>query len=175
MKSQDIYSLVRRDPATGIVPHNKGNANSKNRYNILTACTLKKKVDNVEFLIFEEVTDSSLFFQFVVHLIEVGTLRRGDIFVVDNCSIHMQGCNRYLQEDLFNFLKILMIPLPPYHPELNPTELVFNTLVQRMRSKQTRSSSKSNTNFLENIENEMMDFTREDVQSFYKKCGYNTR
>ena len=68
-----------------------------------------------------------------------------------------------------------MIPLPPYHLELNPTELVFNTLVQRMRSKQTRSSSKSNTNFLENIENEMMDFTREDVQSFYKKCGYNTR
>ena len=75
--------------------------------------------------------------------------------MVDNCSIHMQGCNQYLQEDLFNYLGILMIPLPPYHLELNPTELVFNTLVQRMKSKQTRSSSKSNMIFLEKIENEL--------------------
>ena len=41
MKFQDIYSLARRDPATGIVPHNTGNANLKNRYNSLTACSLK--------------------------------------------------------------------------------------------------------------------------------------
>ena len=68
-----------------------------------------------------------------------------------------------------------MIPRPSYHPELNPTELVFNILVQRMKSKQTRSSSKSNMDFLGKIENEMMDITREDVKAFYKKCGYNTR
>ena len=103
----------------------------------------------------------------MVHLIEVGTLRQEYIFVIDNCSVHMQGCSQYLQEDLFNYLGI-MISLSPYHPELNPTELVFNILVQRMKSKQTRSLSKSNRNFSAKIENEMMDITREDVKGFYK-------
>ena len=32
----------------GIVPENKGDANIRNRFNILTACTLKRHVQNIE-------------------------------------------------------------------------------------------------------------------------------
>ena len=39
MKGQDIYSLVRSDPLTEIAPENKNDTNSRNRYNVLTACT----------------------------------------------------------------------------------------------------------------------------------------
>ena len=85
----------------------------------------------------------------------------------------MHGENKHLQENLFNDLGILMVPLPPYHPELNPTELVFNTLVQRMRSNHTRSSSKSNKVFLKKVITEIENFSRDDAKSFYKKCGYN--
>ena len=173
MKEQDLFSLVRRDPITGIVPTNKGKANSKNRWNILSAITVKAHSRAVESLIFEECTDACLFLQFVGHLIEVGTLASGDIFVVDNCSIHMHGENKHLQENLFNDLGILKVPLPPYHPELNPTELVFNTLVQRMRSNHTRSSSKSNKVFLKKVITEIEKFSRDDAKSFYKKCVYN--
>ena len=164
MKDQDIYSLVRRDPITGIVPYNKGKANSKNRWNILCAVTIKRRVRCVEYLVFDATTDSSLFHKFVEHPIEEGTLQPGDIFVVDDCSVHMQGENRYLQDHLFECLGILMIPLPPYHPELNPTELVFNTLVQRLRSKQTRSSSSTCQDLLVEIELEMNRFSLSDAK-----------
>ena len=173
MKDKDIYALVRRDPGTGIIPYNKGNANSTNRWNILSAVTIKRGVRSVEYLVFEESTDSTLFHKFVEHLVEVGTLVRGDIFVIDNCSVHMLGENQHLQENLFECLGILMVPLPPYHPELNPTELVFNTLLMRLRSKQSRSTSSSNDDFLQRIENELNDFTSSDAKAFYRKCGYN--
>ena len=173
MKEQDIYSLVRRDIMTGIVPANKArNANSRNRWNIMCAVTVKKGVRSVEHLVFDECADSSLFSKFVHHLVEKGTLQFGDIFVIDNCTIHMQGVNKYLQESLFNTMGILMIPLPPYHPELNPTELVFNTLIQRLRSEESRSSSGSNIEFLHKVECEMLAFTRRDAKAFYRKCGY---
>ena len=97
-------------------------------------------------LVFEQTKYSSLLFDFSRHLVGQETLEQEDMFVINNCSIHMQGENKYLQEDLFSTLGILMIPLLPYHHELNPTELFFDTLVQRLRSKKSRSSSTSSVN-----------------------------
>ena len=76
----------------------------------------------------------------------------------------MQGENWYLQDHLFECLGILMIPLPPYHPEINPTELVFNTLVQRLRSKQARSSSSTCADLPVDIELEMNQFSLSDTK-----------
>ena len=70
---------------------------------------------------------------FVSHLLSAGTLQRGDIFVVDNCSIHFMGDCQFIQSSLMEEAGVLMIPLPPYYAELNPTEYVFNTLMKRMK------------------------------------------
>ena len=43
-KGTDIYSLVRRDPFTGVVPHIRCHTNVKNRYNVLAAVTLKRNI-----------------------------------------------------------------------------------------------------------------------------------
>ena len=98
-------------------------------------------------MVFEHTADSSLFFQFVCHLVAQGFLEKRDAFVVDNYSIQIQGESIFQQEDLFSTLGILMIILPSYHPELNPTELGFNTFVQRLRIKQSRSVSTSSVKF----------------------------
>ena len=82
-------------------------------------------------------------------LLEVGTLTRGDIFIVDNCTIHMNGDNIGLQDALKNTHGIWMIPLPPYHPDLNPTELVFNGLLQRLSAQRSRYHSLGADNFLD--------------------------
>ena len=86
---------------------------------------------------FARVHQLATFFEFVKMLLQKGTLQRGDIFVVDNCTIHTKGDNIAIQETLFRNYQILMIPLPPYHPDLNPTELVFNTLLQRLMSERS--------------------------------------
>ena len=44
MKEIDIFGVVRRDIIKGTVPRHKMNANSKNRWNILAACTVKRRV-----------------------------------------------------------------------------------------------------------------------------------
>jgi len=149
-KEKDLLFKVRRDPFTGNVPHHSCNANSKNRYNIFAAVAVNRNGRrNVEFLvIMEETGDAYLFREFVLHLIEVGTLVEKDIFVVDNCSIHTKGENTDLQDLLWREYKILlMVPLPPYHPELNPPEFVFHHLVETLRAEYARYGCNSELEF----------------------------
>jgi len=71
----------------------------------------------------------------VFYLISIGFLSRGDVFIFDNCTIHIhfKGENEWLQDVIWCEHGIMMAPLPAYAPELNPTELVFQTIVQRLR------------------------------------------
>ena len=140
MKEIDIYRSVRRDVLTGEVPvHELDSANSKNRYSILTAINIKGgSIPPVKSVILEKCTDSSIFLQFIRVLLLARILQRGDVFIVDNCSIHMFGDNTGTQEYLFREMGILMITLPPYHPDFNPTERLFNMLLQRLDSKRLR-------------------------------------
>ena len=172
MKEINIFSKVRRNPFSGGVPDHTCNANSKNRYNILAAVTVKTTAKPVSFIVIEETSNSYTFLKFVEYLIDNCVLVRGDIFVVDNCSIHMSGDNDSLQNMLFFKCGILMVPLPPYTPELNPCEFVFQTLVQRMRSKNNRERSKNNAKFIQKVESELSNFVRNDVVKEYIHTGY---
>ena len=86
----------------------------------------------VKFVILEHCTDTALFVQFVCILLKKGTLLRGDICIINNCSIHIHGDNIGVQCELYKNNVALMITLPPYYPDFNPAELVFNTLHQRL-------------------------------------------
>ena len=109
----------------GETPHETCNANSKNRYNVLAAVTVKRDTVLVQALVLEENGSAALFANFVSHLLSAGTLQRGDIFIVDNCSIHFMGDCQFLQSSLMEEVGVLMIPLPPYYAELNPTEYIL--------------------------------------------------
>ena len=149
------------------------NANSKNRWNILAACSIKPHIhQHVQFVMTDMTANATLLTHFVAHLIETGVLERGDIFVVDNCSVHMKGDNGALQDQLLEGLGVLMIALPPYWCELNPTELVFSTLLARLSSERARYNSSSNDKFYNCIVDEMYDFSIDDTMSFFIKCGY---
>ena len=97
---------------------------------------------------------------------------RGDICVVGNCSVHMKGDNGVLQDPLLHKLGVPMVPLPPYWYELNPTELVFQTLLARLRSDRVRYNSKSNTEFYDSIIKEMMQCSYDDAIALYLRYGY---
>ena len=65
-----------------------------------------------------------------------------------------------------------MIALPPYYPEYNPTELVFNTLVARLKSTNSRFGANTNDDFKQKIIDELANFTRGDIKRFFYKCEY---
>ena len=180
MKELEIYGPVRRDVRTGDIPnHAVDSANSKNRYSILSAVNIKGGlIPPVKSAIIEKCTDSSIFLQFIRQLLEEGILRQGDVFIVDNCSIHTQGDNTGTQDYLLNECEILMITLPPYHPDFNPTEKFFNTLVARLSSMRSRYKcwnkeyNGENIDFIDIIHSELHLFTFDDVLSMYRNCGY---
>jgi hypothetical protein len=62
-----------------------------------------------------------------------GFLQPGDFLVLDNASIHyfqeLTGLDAYL----WNYHGIFLQFLPTRSPELNPIELLWNTLTQRLR------------------------------------------
>ena len=174
MRQRDLFTLVRRDPFTGRVPHHATDSStSRIRYNIFAAVTVKQDVErNIDFFVLQESGDSYLFRAFVMHLIEEGTLREGDVFVVDNCSIHFHGENKLLEKDLWEEFNILMIPLPPYHPELNPTEFVFAHLVMKLRERFVRTKANNEIEFVEMIENTIDAIPYGTVFNEYRHCGY---
>ena len=126
----------------------------------------------VYFEVLEETTNSALYLQFVKKLIENGVLVAGDFFIVDNCSIHYQGDNVGLPEALWDLYGIRFVALPPYSPEFNPTELVFNALLSRLKSEKARYKALDASDFLDAIKLEMGSFDLLDVVRFYKACGY---
>ena len=74
----------------GTTPKHTMNENSKNKYSIIATVTLKgNSVKPVEFVVLEQCTDAALFLQLVRIILEKGTLSKGNIFIVDNCSIHL--------------------------------------------------------------------------------------
>lgn len=172
MKGIDIYKHVRKDPFTDHTPNLTCDANSKNRYNVLAAVSLKKEAPICTRVV-EEVGDSILFSEFVAAAMEEGVLVRGDILIIDNCSIHYKSENEHLQEILLMEHGILMIPLPPYYCELNPTELVFRALLMRLKAIRCRSSSP--IDFLSEVRKVLSQISYQAVKSFYKECGYYRR
>ena len=101
-----------------------------------------------------------------------GVLVWGEFFAVDNCTLHfLGGCTR-LRNTLFQECGVLMINLPPYQPELNPAELVFNTLLQRLTQIRARYNSLDTVVFKHAIELIRSNFDLRDVHDFYGHSSY---
>ena len=138
LRGMDIFGKkVRRHPKTGVVPSITVDADLRNMYTIL--CAIRKKrmrgYDPVQYRMGEFTGDSETFDSFVIDcLINEGFFREGDILVADNAKIHTGGYCEDLAERLHENYGVYLIFLPTFTPELNPTELVFNTLIQCMRS-----------------------------------------
>lgn len=74
------------------------------------------------------------FLLFVVDAIRHRRLVAGDLFIVDNASIHWGGQTWELLHNLLTAFGVSLIFLPKYSPELNPCELVFGYLKKFIRN-----------------------------------------
>ena len=117
---------------------------------------------------------STAFNHYITQLLVTGFLQPGHVLICDNASIHMTEENRVLSEILWEH-KILMLNLPPYSPELNPIELIFQLLSQRLRHSNARHLShqlKREDFFLLKCVEVLESITESDIRKSYNKCGY---
>jgi hypothetical protein len=91
-----------------------------------------------------------------------------DVLVIDNASIHRYRDLAVLEEILWEVYKILLIFMPVRSPELNPIELMWNILIQRLRRVPRTGRHTSERNAL--AAKDIMDtFTHSKVASCYQK------
>ena len=105
-------------------------------------------------------------FEAFVEQVLVPELRPGDLVVMDNLSSH-KGPRT---PELIRAAKAELVYLPPYSPDLNPIELAFSKIKQRLRSLACRS-----VGGLWDVMQSVLDaVTPTDAEHFFRHCGYAT-
>ena len=134
LKGQEVYNRkVRRHPFTGEIPHLLTNSDFRNTYSLTGFCGIDKRSSAVFCTIHDDTNDATEFSVQVELALASGFFHRRDILVLDNAAIHIGKENTVLEEWLWINFEIYVLFLPPRSPELNPIELVWNILVQRLR------------------------------------------
>eukprot|EP00978_Attheya_sp_CCMP212_P032327 scaffold125706_cov56-Attheya_sp.AAC.3 len=180
LKNSELYNtLVRPDPLTGVVPTNQAVPDYRNTYTIRGMCSLDPSQAPFVHELSTDVTNSELFGFFIEDCIAHEYLKRNDILFLDNASWH-KGAN-LLEEYLWNFpspadgapLNILIAWLPVASPELNPIELLWNTLMSRLKAIRSNGLIVFQADAATKYAIEIMDsFTHDDVAKSFAKQGY---
>ncbi len=91
-------------------------------------------------------------------------LKRGQIVVMDNLSVHKGK----LVERLIEEAGATLLFLPPYSPDLNPIEEAFSKVKGMLRKARARTREA----LVEATGRALDAITRADVRGFYSDCGY---
>jgi len=103
-------------------------------------------------------------FEAFVEQVLVPELRPGDVVVMDNLSSHKRARTRELIESAGAELEFL----PPYSPDLNPIEMIFSKIKQRLRTLGCRTRDA-----LWQVMQGVLDtVTPSDAANCYRHCGY---
>jgi transposase len=103
-------------------------------------------------------------FEAFVEQVLVPELRPGDLVVMDNLSSH-KGIRT---PQLIATAEAELVYLPPYSPDLNPIELAFSKIKQRLRSLACRTV----TQLWEVMQSVLDAVTPTDAEHFFRHCGY---
>ncbi len=101
------------------------------------------------------------------------TLVRGNVLVMDNVAIHHCRELSALEDVLWDEFQIAILFLPTRAPELNPIELLWNIMVQRMKIIDLSSPDGQQRHVAVTAAAAIMDsFTHYNVAKCYRKCHY---
>jgi transposase len=111
----------------------------------------------------EGATDREVFEAYVEEVL-TQSLRSGQIVVMDNLTTHKGERVRELIEER----GCELLYLPPYSPDLNPTEEAFSKIKGILRKAEGRSREA----LIEAMDRALDAITPQDAQSFFRHCGY---
>lgn len=92
-------------------------------------------------------------------------LKPGDIVVMDNLQSHKHPAVRKMIESAGCQLWFL----PPYSPDLNPIEMMWSKVKQRIRSAEPRTWDSLVTAVFDAMDS----VTPQDAEGFFGHCGYS--
>ena len=111
----------------------------------------------------EGAVDAKAFEGYVEHFL-VPKLKRGQIVVMDNLSVHKgKRVERLIEE-----AGATLLFLPPYSPDLNPIEEAFSKVKSALKKIQARTREA----LVEATGRALDTITRRDLRGFYADCGY---
>jgi transposase len=92
------------------------------------------------------------------------TLKRGDIVIMDNASVHKVAGVR----EAIEAAGACLLYLPPYSPDLNPIEMAFSKLKALLR----KAAERTVPGLIRLIGRLMKAFSREECKNFLRHAGY---
>ena len=104
------------------------------------------------------------FLEFVIELVQNGTLVAGDFFIVDNASIHGAAEIMPALNGLLDAAHVRLVFLPSYSPELNPTECIFG------KAKTWLRNHRGFDPFIVEVVKAFAEVTWHDVLAFYERA-----
>ncbi len=116
----------------------------------------------VECMVIEGAANSLIFREYIRQVL-APTLRQGDVVICDNLGAHRDQAARQLIEDR----GAQLLFLPAYSPDLNPIEMMWSKVKQRLRSAKARSQE----DLLEAIRNALAAVSPSDAQGFFHRAG----
>jgi len=111
----------------------------------------------------EGAVDGKAFESYIKHF-HAPTLKRGEIVVMDNLSVHKSK----RVEKLIEEAGATLLFLPPYSPDFNPMEQAFSKVKNALRKVEARSRDA----LLEATGKALDAITLADIRGFYVGCGY---
>lgn len=174
LKGAELFNgKARKDPFTGVVPGTVVDSDFRNTYNIIGFCGIDVRAPAVDYYIInsqEQTTTAAVFMAAVEASLAKGFLLPGDVLVLDNAAIHLyresQGLN-----DLLAQHGVTLLCLPTRVPELNPIELVWNTLTQRLHA-MVLSNAGGRDRIVEATNVILSSISHEEIAKYYAHCGY---
>eukprot|EP00594_Rhizosolenia_setigera_P015463 CAMPEP_0178958698 /NCGR_PEP_ID=MMETSP0789-20121207/11798_1 /TAXON_ID=3005 /ORGANISM="Rhizosolenia setigera, Strain CCMP 1694" /LENGTH=376 /DNA_ID=CAMNT_0020641455 /DNA_START=63 /DNA_END=1193 /DNA_ORIENTATION=+ len=172
LKGAELFNKkVRKCPITGRVEAILVDSDFRNTYTIIGFCGISGNFP-FDHYIHDSTNDARTFCWAVEAAIFKGFLLPGDILVLDNASIHRFRDSVNLEDWLYDNYNILLLFLPARSPELNPIELLWNFLVQRLKIYNLGLPRRTGNAVAFAASDIMNKFTFEDVVKVYKSAGY---
>ena len=111
----------------------------------------------------EGAVDARAFEGYVEHFL-TRKLKRGQIVVMDNLSVHKSK----RVERLIEGAECELLFLPPYSPDMNPIEEAFSKLKGILR----KAGARTREALVEATGRALDTITPQDIRGFYADCGY---
>ena len=143
----------------------------RNTYSIVGICAIDNQVSPLLCTFAQGINDAKNFTIQVKGVLNAGWLLRHDILVADNSAIHMGKENVVLEEWLWEYHHVYMLFLPARAPELNPTDLIWNILVQRLKIVDLCALRQHGRGVVHAAVSILNKTTHQEVDNCYRHCG----
>jgi hypothetical protein len=171
LKGAEIYDQkCQRDPLTGVVVNLPTESDFRDSWTVIGFCGFDMSTAPFCHQILELTNVAESFAVAIEGAIAFGFLKRGDILVMHNASIHVCQENLVLEEWLWDEFGILLLTLPTRSPKMNPIKQLWNALARRVKClKFERWEVRPSAN---DIASAILDaMSHLDVRKSHKSCG----